>query len=389
MALQWRPSQRDLGCAVTHSVHVMDRGGATKVGVLTDIAQLQWSRKRDAVSDATIRIAMDDCSSQRDLLSQIEPKRSEIVIYRGVDRVWEGPVWRTTDHPDYFEIYAKDVFAYLEGTPLTRVWDNTFPNNVEMTTRIGQMIEYELSTNYTIRSEGGGLVPVTAWENLPTPVNLLPYLTIHHFPNEAKTSDRTSPYEMTVGQYIQLKARTGGIDYTAVGRAIHVWDTSRWIGQTRPLTDADFDGKPIVSAYGSDHTTFAYVATEDNRYGSAGVPDDYYGPWSKIFTVYNEESTKPPTDGDLNSQASRNVAGRTPVPVEVRIPDNSTIRLDSSLTINDLVPGVRVPLVARMNVRSINQPQKLQSMVVTEDGSGETVQVTLTPATRPDSDDEG
>lgn len=388
MALQWRPNQRDLGCATTHTVWVMDRGGQTRIGVLNDIAQLQWTRRRDAVSDATIRIAMDDCSSQRDLLALIEPHRTEIVVFRGKDRVWEGPVWRTTDHPDYFEIYVKDVLAYIYATPLTVVWDRRHPNESEVTTLLGEMIEYTLTNDYTIRNPAGGVLPITAWENLDPPVNLVPFLTIHHFPNEAKTSDRTFAYEMTIGDYLQIKGRSGGIDFTAIGRAIHIWDTSRWIGETRPLTEADFENPPIASAYGADHTIFAYVPTEDERYGSAGTPDDYYGPWTKIFTLYNEQATDEPTQAELDSQASRNTAGRTPVPLEVRIPDNSTIRLDDSLTINDLIPGVRVPLVTRMNVRNISQPQKLQSVVVTEDGAGENVQVTLTPATSPDSDDE-
>ena len=71
------------------------------------------------------------------------------------------------------------------------------------------------------------------------------------------------------------------------------------------------------------------------------------------------------------------------------MPDNSTVRLGNDLGINDLVPGVRVPLTAKGNVREIVQYQKLQTLRVTENGeSDESVQVSLTPATRPDSDEE-
>jgi hypothetical protein len=83
------------------------------------------------------------------------------------------------------------------------------------------------------------------------------------------------------------------------------------------------------------------------------------------------------------------VSGRNPVPVEVRIPDNSTIRLDDTLTIDDLIPGVQMPLLATLNARQVSQDQKLDLVTVRETGAeGETIQVVLTPATKPDSDDE-
>jgi hypothetical protein len=107
-----------------------------------------------------------------------------------------------------------------------------------------------------------------------------------------------------------------------------------------------------------------------------------------MFTVYDQDASAAPTQAELDSQAWRNVSGRNPVPVEVRVPDNTGIRLDETLTIHDLVPGVRVPLLATLNARKISQDQKLDRVVVTETGAGENVQVTLTPATKPDEDEE-
>jgi len=110
--------------------------------------------------------------------------------------------------------------------------------------------------------------------------------------------------------------------------------------------------------------------------------------WSTVFNAYNEEGTTAPTVGELNSQAARNTSGRSPVPVEVRVPDNSSLVLSRTLRISDLVPGVRVPLRATLNARALSQDQKLDHLVVTETAKGETVQITLTPATKPDSDTE-
>lgn len=125
--------------------------------------------------------------------------------------------------------------------------------------------------------------------------------------------------------------------------------------------------------------------------GEAANPDglDYYGPWTKVFTNYNEEGTQAPTVAELNSQAQRNLTGRSPVPIEVRIPDNSTILLTEALSIDHLVPGTRIPLRAVLTTRKMDQMQKIDSITVTETPErGENIQVTLMPASREDSDEE-
>ena len=72
----------------------------------------------------------------------------------------------------------------------------------------------------------------------------------------------------------------------------------------------------------------------------------------------------------------------------MRIPDNSSVRLNDSLTINDLVPGAQVPLLATLNARQLSQLQKIDVVKVTEDPDGENIALTLTPATNPDSNEE-
>jgi len=371
-------------CVAGHTVYVYDRGGMMRVAQLLDVSEVRWTRDRDSVSEANIRIEGDACSEQAAILAAIEPKRSEIVIYRGEDRVWEGPVWRVGWHANYVEINAHDVMAYVMATPLSKEWDNRFRADyddegnpiviytqpTEVTTRISNILNYELDR----------------WEVLSPPANIKPHLSFHHFPNEARTSAYTIPYEMTVGEHIQALGRTAGIDWTVLGRSIHVWDVSRSLGKTRTLTEADFFSEVIVTAYGADMAAEVYVVGRNGKYGHASAPSPYYGPWTMILTPYNEEGTQEPTQGELDSQAKRNLNGRMPVPVEVRVPDNSGIRLNASLTIHDLVPGVQVPLLATLNARKMSQLQKIDKVTVTETPVGETVQVTLTPATKPDED---
>lgn len=374
-------------CTINRAM-VYDRGGQEYMGELGHLSKIEWSRDRDGVSEASLVIeTRRDCRRERGLISKLSEKRHELVVFRGNDRVWEGPIFRIGDEGKKITLAARDVCAYLFGTMLTRDWDNS-KNVVPMTTRLAEIIAYELSNSYVGRGIGGEMVPVPAWESLTPPANILPYLTVHHFPNEARTAAKTRRFSSTVGLTLAGAARSSGIDYTAVGRAIHLWDTSRSIGETRALTEADFYGDIITTGYGADHTQGAYSTGQDGAYGEAINPDglEHYGPWMTSYTAYNEEGTEAPTIGALNSQASRNASGRSPVPFEVRIPDNSSLRLNDTLRIEHLVPGVRVPLIATLNSRPRNQMQKLDHLTVTETSAGEDVKITLSPASREDSD---
>src|SRR5690606_33029552 len=258
-------------CVERHTAFITDRGGMTRIGQLVDISRIQWTRDRDGVSTASVDIRGAACSAQRDLISKISSKRHELVIFRGSDRVWEGPIFRVGDEADKVVIAAKDVLAYLGGTALSRVWDNSYNGGgvTEMTTRFGEIIEWELTHSRTGRALGGATVTIPAWESLDPPTNILPFLQIHNFPNEARTSAKTLPFEMTVLEHLASAARTGGIDYAAIGRAIHIWDTSRHIHRTRTLTEADFHGPIIVTEYGADHTQIAYSVGQGGLYGEA------------------------------------------------------------------------------------------------------------------------
>lgn len=376
-------------CIDRHAVYITDRGGSQRVGQLVDISQIRWDRRRDETSEAQVIVRGDACSAQAPLLRQIEPKRSEMVIYRDNERVWEGPVNRVGWHADRVEIVARDVTDYLFHRPLSKEWDNSYPNTTEVTARMQEILEYELNNDFSFLADDG-VTPVIfpAWESVSPPANIAEHVTIHNFPNEARTSALTTAFQMTVGEHLDNFARSGGIDYTTVGRAIHIWDVSRSLGRGRTLTEADFFGEVIVTAYGSDFAAAAFTVASDGRFGGAGSVDDYYGPWAKIFTVYDEDETDPPSQADLNSQAQRNLVGRNPVPIEVRVPDNSSLRLSTGLGFDQLVPGVQFPLLATLNARRVSQMQKLHRVVVTEDPQGETIQTTFVPASREDSNEE-
>lgn len=383
------------GCVQGHRAFIFDRGAQKRVSPLLDLSRVRWERGRDEMTEAMVRLEADSCSRQEKLIDSLRTHRHELVLMRGNRRVWEGPLHRIGTYSDHVELYAKDVLAYLFATPLSRTWDNSFSGDgiTTVTQRLENIITWELTHDRTQQIFDGVNwvdVEVPAWESLDPPINVLPYLDIRHFPNEAETSAKTLPFEMSVGEALTSHARTSGIDFTTIGRRIVIWDVSRNLGRLSQMTDANFYANVIVTEYGADHAQSAYVVGQEGSYGQAINLEnlDYYGPWTAIYTAYNESGSQAPTQAELNSQASRNLSGRSPAPVEVRIPDNSSIILTPSLTIDDLVPGVQVPLLATLNARRLSQMQKIDHVTVEETAEREDVRVTLTPATKPDTDDE-
>jgi hypothetical protein len=123
------------------------------------------------------------------------------------------------------------------------------------------------------------------------------------------------------------------------------------------------------------------LAAEDTSLavGNAGGEHPFYGVWTHITTTQNEEGTAAPTQEELNSQAGRGLVGRTPVPVEIRVPSGGGILPSHDLTIADLVPGVEVPVLATLNLRRISQMQRIVGVTVTETSESESVTVNMTP----------
>src|SRR6202000_182584 len=107
------------------------------------------------------------------------------------------------------------------------------------------------------------------------------------------------------------------------------------------------------SVYGMEFATRSIVTDGQGNWAEAdtevnGGVDPYYGLGETVkHTEVTTDGTAvaTPTQADLISQADRNLVGRNPTPLQVRVPDGSEINMDGVLTIDMLVPGVYIPLV--------------------------------------------
>lgn len=359
-----------LNCESTF-VKVMDRGGQTAIFDIPSFTSLKYSRVRDDMSSANLVVQRGDVDATCwGHLGALEAGRHELLIVRNGVRVWEGPVSRAGGDSTTFEIEARDVFLYVYRTILQNDYNNAYPNTDFVTERARTLLEGEL-----VRWEAAG-------------ANILAYLDIRTDLDTAHTSRNTLQFEKTLFEEIDDMAARSGMDYTCVGRSIVVNDTHYALGRTVPLTDDDFDGQLVVTQYGMNLCTYAAVTDGLGHWSARKIEEDYYGPWEMLETSYSVQDTiqcaAEGADtfayGEMGEQAVRNLSNRYPSPVTVRVPDNSRLNPDTGLTINDLVPGVRIPLVAVRSARTVSQEQKLDKVTFELTGGDEVITVVMSPS---------
>ena len=382
-------------CVARHKVRIFDRGGKTPVTSLIDLAEVSWGRVMDSISVTDITLSGRACEAQAVDLRKIEPRRHEMVVYRGRERVWEGPIVRSESYGSSFKVSAIDVLGYLQFTALSQDWPAPPVGPTLMVDRIEQIIRHELTTDYVMMTNDGPVV-VTRWENLDPPINVLAYLEVG--PGVTHTTAATEAFQKTVGEHMHDLGQSIGVNYTTVGRKIVVWDGE--LSSTRTLTEKDFNGDLGVIKDGSSMHTISHTSAQQQEQGAppmvghAANDLSYYGPWEAIATVEDTGGTTSSSDDSgsgsgsgssssgasyaskisaLNSQARRDLYGLYPVPAQLKTPDGSSFVLSDTLGINDLVAGTNVPVRAVHNITPVSQLQRLRSLKVTETPQGETI----------------
>ena len=352
-----------IGCA-RHSAFLYDRGGRHRLGQIEPLTSVSWERVRDDMSFGGFTSVFPTWECQ-DLLSRAEPNRHELVIFRDGERVWEGPLSLLTLTTNQVTGQARDVLYYPMRTVCHADYSNANPNVATTLVRASGMLTAELARK----------------EALDPPINVLPYLTSLSTTFDSQTSRTSLAYQSTVFDDMDDMAAKSGLDYTVVGRRILLFDTHT-VFHTTPTVDADdFLDSPVVSVYGMEGATTSYATDGQGGWGVAGGPDPYYGEWEITDAAYEEGSSADlPSQAELNSQALRNLSQRNPVPVVVRIPDNTSLSPRTRLTVEHLVPGVRIPLRIVLGRRTLVQTQKLDRVVFKETKDGETVSVTMSTA---------
>lgn len=369
-----------LGCG-THTVEVYRRGGVERVGVLKNVSYVDYSRVRDDKSDAKV-IVSDwdiDCGN---LLAKLQCWAYEIVIWRDngftKDRVWEGPITLLTYKDDSVEINAQDVIAYL----------------------------YRRIIKIKMSDTGAGATVVDRARRViqnafaPDDPNVLAWMRIISSAEDARQYRTTPAYARTAYEEVDDMAANAGLDYTAIGRSILLWGTKRRIGTLPEFRDKDLGAAPIVSEYGMSMANRYVVSDGNGNWGEAtrldeAEQDETYGLVEMLSSTWASDAevdTGTYTQAGLQTMiqsfeqfAERSISDRYPNPVVVRVPDNTTVNPSAVISINQLVPGVVIPLRSNSTLRTVVGNQKLDSVKVVESDGKETITVTMSAFNRDDS----
>lgn len=365
----------ELGCG-NNEAWLAVRGGTHLLGKLGPAVNVTWGRARDDISKATVRVQVSKCNEPEiQLLRAARSWQHEVVVFRDngggrVERVWEGPVTRITYHADYVELEASDVMMYVYRRIMKQGFNDAYPASISAVQRAERII-----INALARGDP----------------EVLRYLTVMSFADDAKESRVRPDYATTAWEEIDDFAAKGGIDYTTVGRRIVLWDTHRPIGRLPAMSNADFSEDPIVTEYGMNLATEFAVTNGSGLFGSVTQGAGEYGPVEMLVSAYGDVAAAPDQTltgaarqklvDSLVDEARRGAGGRFPAPLVVRVPDNSTLTPSTPVPINYLVPGVWIPLHAYHLCRDLSQWQKLDSVSVTQTAEqGEQVAVVMSPA---------
>lgn len=168
---------RRLGCLESIEVYVTDQCGTPRICGLTNVAQVQFNRILDEVSEAVVVIPVSTGTSSTkpccDCLDIIEPWCHELHIVRNGELVWSGPIIKITYGYTTVSIEARDVLAWTQVRIPKGVLDNTTATskvsvggtNVNtMTEATPGSITVENASNFS--SIGGSITITTVPANL-------------------------------------------------------------------------------------------------------------------------------------------------------------------------------------------------------------------------------
>jgi hypothetical protein len=372
-----------LGCG-THRAFIYRRGGLDRVGEITGLSYLDWGRVRDDISTAKIVVSDWDIDCGN-LLAELQTWAYELVIFRNngqsVERVWEGPLTLLTYEVDKVTIHAKDVMGYVYRRIIKQAMvDSGTGNGDTVVNRAKRVLQNTLA---------------------PDDPNLLSYLQVIDNPDDAMEYRSTPEYSRTAFEEIDDMAANAGLDYTTAGRSIILWGTRHRIGLLPEFRDSDLGNSPIVSEYGMSMANRYAVSDGNGLWGEATRldafgGDEIYGLVEMLSSSWASDSQE---DYDTYTQAGAqkirdsfaayaesSIADRYGPPVVVRIPDNTTLNPETTLSIQQLVPGVVIPLRSFGTLRTVVSKQKLDSVKVVEIAGTETISITLSPFNREDTD---
>lgn len=310
-----------------------------------EFTQLDWDRRLNAVSEATVQIPARCCGR----LANIEPWRHELAISRDGEEVWTGPVRIPASCTNGLVLKATDVLGWLQRRAIHEDHDWTPLPGIGAVPAAVELIE-----------DGFG----------PDDPNVLKYVqSIGEGVVGGRSYLANSKYVIDALDDLAK----GSIDYTTIGRRIVVMPPGHELGKTVMVSCQHFSGEVCTSLDG-DATVTRAIVTGVGVTGVAGGIDPYYG---LVERLVDDDGIGRQSTAD--GAAAGLLLGANPPPVLVQPPQGSSLAPDTPICLSDLVPGVTVPVNVDCTCRTAVQDQRLAQLSVRVTNEGETIRPLLVP----------
>lgn len=337
----------ELGVARNYVIAVTPKDGFGNLGFL-DASSLQWGRVLDDSSSAQIKVNLAsgnvECCA---LASSLRTWGHQIRISRDGVLVWEGPIVNLEYGREELVITARDVTAWLSRRVVRTILD--YRTATDLTTIALGLIEHGFQ-----RDDPNVLAYVQA--------------TLSNVKGERYYGLDEPKYVL---DELNELARTG-IDYTCIGRRIAVFPELS--NDSLPvLRQDDFLDELRVTEDGLGAATYAQVRGS-GVVGHFGGESSFYG---LLEFAAQEDNILDEATANLRAEAI--VEAGNPAPLYVTTPGQSRLACTAPVEINQLVPGIRVPVTIALGelCRSVSTTMRLISLDVQVEAGEENVSVEL------------
>lgn len=382
-----------LGCPTTYQILAFEEnanlnvltGQATfgrTLGELDGWVELKWDRRLDDISEAVITIKTNADCCTTGFLNELHPWHHGVAIYRDGALVWDGPIALIEATRTEVVVTAKDIMVLMTKRILSR--DICFSlDTMVCTAGVGGIVY-------------GPQAPETVAQRL-----IQDALTIDgHGAFVDVLSVSTAVYEASFKQYggpvfdLIAKLATDFINWTVLGRRIVIGvggaRTGDGLARTALLTCDDFmndtfkateDGLALLTqdVQFADPVVTNGVEGPQTDYIGKGqifpvgtVADAYYGLLQGVQKAQDGLALGSNPGAVLAAAALNVVLGAYPPPM-VLSAEGLQIAPTAPVGIEELVPGVIVPVFANCLCRPLHQEFILAKLEVTVGPDGEVV----------------
>lgn len=333
----------------THECWIYDRRGERELVPLERVSSVKWGRQKNVISTAEVSVLTgqhgDCCSS----LGMLGTWGHSLVIFRNGQRVWEGPLTNIRWRKGGVSLMAHDVLGWSMRRKVREAYMSTSEWSVN---------QLRQGVNWTFAEDDPNVLAYvhTVDQNTGPKVRL-------------ETKANSGYYD----DYLDEITKSGA-SYTTVGRRIVLWPSSSDVGRTEVFSPSKhLSGDVEVEEDGLKLSTQAtFVNDEDLAGTSSGGLDPFYG------LVQTLDSFSGSTVEALAESAQRFRDDHYPCPVRVNVPEGAVLSCDAPMMIEQLVPGVTVPVKIDAGLcRQVDATPELTAVNVVDDAGGEKVSITL------------